>query len=336
MMIYVQRYRDSRIPFESTFPVWELTLRSDENAKESPLGHFTSEIPSPPEKIWIQGREDALSILAHAQQVGLAIVGTRAPQERVLQLIQNTLGELRASQLIIVSGFARGVDAAAHTGALQVGLKTIAILGTALHRRYPVSHHDFLRKQILESGGLILSEVNQDAPQMEFQFLRRNRLIAAFTRATWIGQAAERSGALNTAEWAGRLGRPLFVTPCFPGDPFLAGNQRLLSETHARPIFSASCLSSVWLELLSPSPVKPRLEKRKKNPPPLNQKNNLSLQLEGFIREETMKQGGVDLFALQSVFCTGAVAYPDFFKCLQSLLSEGIIKEKGGFLHYHE
>jgi hypothetical protein len=108
----------------------------------------------------------------------------------------------------------------------------------------------------LESGGLVVSEFAPDALAKPDHFIRRNRLIAGWSSATWIVEAGARSGAINTATWAKAQDRPCFVTPCYPGDPTIEGNQRLLesrkvNEGFIRPFWSAKSLGEVWLDLES-------------------------------------------------------------------------------------
>ena len=161
---------------------------------ETLLAPFFADNP----RIWIQGNTALLSQLPHN---GLAIVGTRLPTLRSIDWVEQTILGLKDRNLVIVSGLARGIDAAAHVAALKAGLPTVAILGCGLDHTYP-PEHTRLRAQILEAGGAIISEFEPSLPARAHYFLKRNRLIAGWSRATWVVEAPGRSGTLNTAAWA--------------------------------------------------------------------------------------------------------------------------------------
>ncbi len=207
------------------------------------------DVPEPPENLWIETADTDLSVLISLPDRGLAIVGPRLPQERARSLVRRVTASLRDSQLCIVSGFARGIDAEAHIAALRTGLPTVAILGCGLDINYP-AHGRSLKREIIEGGGAVVTEYAPGTVAFASHFLHRNRLIAAWTKATWMVQAREKSGALNTASWCQKLDRTLFVTPCFPDDPSFEGNQRLLSREGAWPLFSRKSLEPVWLDLI--------------------------------------------------------------------------------------
>lgn len=217
-----------------------------------PLLHpLFSSVIQPPGRIWIEGKESAFRLIERLPEDGLAVVGTRAPDRRALFLLVETIRRLRGSPLIIISGLARGIDSAAHEAALSAGLPTVAILGCGINRTYP-PENTRLRKRILEAGGLILSDYEPDSSPLPSYFIQRNRLIAGFASATWIVQSGYRSGALNTAAWALKQNRRLYVTPSFPGDPSFLGNESLLvKQDEAIPLWSAESLASNWITLFS-------------------------------------------------------------------------------------
>ena len=186
---------------------------------------------------------------------GLAIVGTRYPQRKSFDLLEKTMESLRGSGLVIVSGFARGIDSRAHELALEYGLKTIAILGCGLNNDYPRENRD-LRKRILEDGGMMISPFERNFEPLPRNFLSRNQLIAFFSQAVWVVEAAAISGTLNTARHASELNRDLYATPSFPGDPFFEGNQKLLSQQFCEkyPVadlfFGVHSLAKTWGQFL--------------------------------------------------------------------------------------
>src|SRR5690606_30928665 len=98
----------------------------------------------------------------------------------------------------------------------------------------------------------MVSHFASGTPAYASHFLERNQLIAGFARATWVVEAAEVSGTLNTAMWAARMDRDIYATSCFPNDPFFQGNEKLLSHRHphrypiAQPLFGAHSFSASW------------------------------------------------------------------------------------------
>ena len=217
-----------------------------------PLMHpLFSAVPSPPARVWIEGRESAFRILGRLPGDGLAVVGTRSPDRRALFLLVETIRRLRGSPLVILSGLARGIDSAAHEAALSAGLPTIAVLGCGIRKTYP-PEHTRLRERIVDAGGLIVSDFAPDDEPMPSHFIARNRLIAGFASATWIVQSGYRSGALNTAHRTLKMSKPVFVTPSFPGDPSFLGNESLLAkEPGTIPLWSAESLTAQWISLFS-------------------------------------------------------------------------------------
>lgn len=141
----------------------------------------------------------------------VAIVGSRAATGYGLERAGRLAADLARLGAVIVSGLARGIDAAAHRGALEAGGVTVAILPGGLDAITPASHAGLARW--IARRGALLSEWPGTHPAKRGLFLRRNRLIAALAQATVVVEAAERSGALSTARVARRLGRPLFAVP---------------------------------------------------------------------------------------------------------------------------
>lgn len=156
--------------------------------------------------LWVRGPARLSEISAP-----VAIVGARSA---------TTYGESAAAELaadvaragsVVISGAAYGIDQAAHRGTLAARGQTIAVLACGADRIYPSAHRDLLAQ--LAQHGAIVAEVGLGHAPMRQRFLSRNRLIAALARGTVVVEAAARSGAINTAGWATRLGRPLMAVP---------------------------------------------------------------------------------------------------------------------------
>jgi len=228
---------------KTLFPIHRLDLKLESYRQ------LFSKIKSPPKTIYIQGKPEALKLLDSLPDRGFAVVGTRAPQKRCLELTEKTILGLRSTGLIILSGLARGIDQKAHEAALKAGLPTIAVLGCGIDQTYPPENEN-LKNEILARGGLILSEWGPGIDPLPPFFIQRNRLIAGLSQATWVVQAGERSGACNTGGWATDMNKKLYCTPSFPGDPALMGNQKLILNKQATPLWSIDDLTQTWFDLI--------------------------------------------------------------------------------------
>lgn len=239
---------------------------------------------SVPDFIEVESEEPPLKLLEDLPELGLAIVGTRHPELRSLEQIERTLESLRSTRLIILSGFARGVDAHAHEIAVRYGLKTLGILGCGIDVDYPRGNRD-LRKRILGAGGALISPFPRGTPPWAGNFLERNSLIAGLAKAVWVVEAAAASGTLNTAHWATRLNRDLYATSCFPGEPRFEGNEKLLSQRRtdrypvAASFFGPHSLAATW-PALSWNSTPPPGESLQKEPPTRLQRWVLEIQRE--------------------------------------------------------
>ncbi len=164
------------------------------------------EIFDPPVVLWLRG--DA-SLLAWP---GIAIVGTRQPTPYGAGMAQMLARDLAAHGLVVLSGMARGVDTAAHRGALEAGGKTIAVWGTGIDVIYP-KENKRLAEQILESGGTILSEYAMGTFPAPQNFPIRNRILSGMSVGVLVIEAGENSGTRITARCALEQNREVFAVP---------------------------------------------------------------------------------------------------------------------------
>lgn len=160
----------------------------------------------PPLGLWVKGplRLDSLDR-------SVAIVGSRSATTYGADVAAEIAAVTARSGYCVVSGAAFGIDQAAHRGAIGGGGPTIAVLACGVDRAYPAAHKALLDH--LGAEGAVVSELAPGCSPTRLRFLARNRLIAAMTRGTVVVEAAVRSGALNTANWAGRLNRHLLGVP---------------------------------------------------------------------------------------------------------------------------
>ncbi|MBK6576541.1 MAG: DNA-processing protein DprA [Sandaracinaceae bacterium] len=148
----------------------------------------------------------------------VAIVGTRRADPEALDFAHGLARDLASAGIVILSGGALGVDAAAHRGALAANGKTVAVLASGFAKPYPPSHGPLFEE--IAASGALLTEAPDEGAFEGFRFLHRNRLIAALGHSgTIVIQAPIRSGTLSTAEDARRLKRPVWVVPGAPWDP---------------------------------------------------------------------------------------------------------------------
>ncbi len=162
-------------------------------------------IPDPPPVLWLTGR------LAPPGGPSVAIVGSRAGSPYALEAAERLAGDLATRGVTIVSGLARGVDSAAHRGALAVGGKTVAVLGSGADVIYPAEHVELARS--IAQTGAVVSEFLPGTPPRPGQFPRRNRIISGMAVAVVVVEASERSGSLITAACALEQGRDVMVVP---------------------------------------------------------------------------------------------------------------------------
>ena len=180
------------------------------------------EIDTPPIVLYIKGEltpEDALS---------LSLVGSRDAKDYGRKASYRLSYQLAQRGLTIVSGLARGIDTAAHRGALEAGGRTIAVMGSGLSFIYPATNTD-LAEKITESGALI-SEFPMETTPKPNNFPRRNRIISGLTLGTVVVEASNRSGALITARLAGEQGREVFAVPGEIFSELSTGTHRLINN----------------------------------------------------------------------------------------------------------
>jgi DNA processing protein len=202
--------------------------------------------------LWVAGS------LAGLERRIVAVVGTRAPSEAARQRARALGDALGAAGLCVVSGLALGVDGAAHAGALSAGAPTIGVLGGG-HRHFFPPRNLALARSMLELDGAVLSPFAPDEPARPWQFLQRNGVVAALADAVVIVEAAERSGALNTASWAANFGIEVLA---FPGDverPKAAGCNALIRDGATLVRNAADVLEALGLSRPDAAPTQTRL-----------------------------------------------------------------------------
>jgi DNA processing protein len=182
---------------------------------------YLAELPDAPPTLAVLGD---VSLLA---QKCIGMVGARNASASGLRFAEQLAAELAAQNLVIVSGLARGIDAAAHEGALRTG-KTIAVIAGGLDMPYPPENAG-LQKRIAEAG-LVVAEAPLGTAPIAKHFPKRNRIIAGLGLGLVVIEAAARSGSLLTVRLANEAGREIFAVPGAPLDPRSKGGNELIRQ----------------------------------------------------------------------------------------------------------
>lgn len=178
------------------------------------------QIHDPPSRLFVRGRMPSGPMIA--------VIGSRRATPYGQRVAERLGRQLSEAGVVVVSGLARGVDGAAHRGALQGPTPTVAVMATGLDLIYPPEHLD-LSAAIVQTGALI-TEAEEGTLPLPGYFPVRNRIISGLSLGVVVVEAAERSGALITARMALEQGREVFCVPGSIENPLTAGGHRLLKD----------------------------------------------------------------------------------------------------------
>jgi len=209
---------------------------------------FLLNLHDPPPLLFLRGRTDLL------ETPSITIIGSRRATARSRDVAERLGRALALAGIPVASGLALGIDGAAHRGALAEGGDTLAVLGRGPDAAYPPSHRRLFR-EILQRG-LVISEFAPGTPPLPHHFPRRNRILAAISRAVVVVEAGARSGALITVDHALDLGLDVWSVPGPIDLPACEGSNRLLGEG-ARPLLSVASFVSEVGGSARPSPIGP-------------------------------------------------------------------------------
>ena len=188
------------------------------------------EIAQPPWVLYIKGMSPSFPTAC------LAVVGTRQPTNYGRRVARKMAAEIASRGWVVVSGMAAGIDSEAHRGALEADGKTVAVLGTGVDVVYP-RHLRSLYAELVEKGA-VCSEMPPGTAPHPGLFPRRNRIISGLSVGTLVVEAAERSGALITADFSMEQGREVFAVPGPVTSEKSAGTNRLIQQ-------GAKCVTGV-------------------------------------------------------------------------------------------
>jgi DNA processing protein len=204
------------------------------------------EIPDPPPFLYLMGE-------LNGSETAVAIVGSRRATQYGLCTATRLARELVSQRVTVISGMARGIDTAAHWGALKTGGRSIAVLGCGIDVVYPPENGALHRA--LAEGGALLSEFPLGTEPLAENFPRRNRIISALSRGVVVVEAGERSGSLITAHFALEQGREVFAVPGNVTSTKSRGVNRLIKEGAKLVERVEDILEELSIEVLPNLPV---------------------------------------------------------------------------------
>lgn len=195
----------------------KITIKDKEYPKQ------LKNIPNPPKQLYFIGDIELLN------KNSIAIIGSRNASENGKKLASKFSKELVTQGIVTVSGMAKGIDAEAHRCTIEAGGKTIAVLGNGLNHIFPPENTN-LYKEIIKSGGLIISEYSPNTPPSSNLFLKRNRIVSGISIGVLVVEAAYRSGTSVTAKLAKEQNRKVFVLPHEINDKYGVGTNKLIRK----------------------------------------------------------------------------------------------------------
>lgn len=205
--------------------------------------YMLKNISDPPMVLYIKGDLDLCNL-----EKTLAVVGSRRASTNAKDTLSKIIGELRNTDICIVSGLASGIDTTAHNAALSSNLKTIGVIASGFDFVYPTANRE-LYKKIEEGNGAILTEYFPTFQPLQFRFPQRNRIVSGLAYGTLVAEAAIRSGALITANLCLEQGRELMCIPGLVSNPNTEGIYKLLKQGATMITCAADILNSLNWEV---------------------------------------------------------------------------------------
>lgn len=284
--------------------------------KQKQFPELLREIPKLPDKIYVIGDLPE----SDKPVFYISIIGTRKFSEYGKCACERIIKEIAEQKnnidVVIVSGIALGIDAIAHRAALKNNLKTIAVPGSGLDFSvfHPRTNHG-LARDIIESGGCLLSEFDWEMPAAVYMFPQRNRIVAGLSHATFVIEAPERSGALITADFALDFNRDVCALPGSIFSENSSGTNKLI-KAGATPVTAGTDILKTFelyeeIEEGSPAVEMENLTE--------NEKKILSLLGDQTDKDELLRRSGLSIVEANTT--------------LTSMQLKGLIKEFGGNIY---
>lgn len=221
-------------------------------------------LPNFPLVLYVSGDLDCLK-----NKISIAVVGTREPCRNSVCIARALSASVTRSGAVVVSGGAKGIDSAAHLGAMDAGGRTVAVLGCGLNSSY-LPENKALRNDISKNGALV-TEYPPDTPGIGRNFPVRNRIISGLAYGTVVIEASERSGSLITARYALEQGRDVYAVPGDIMSSGFTGANKLIHDG-AKPVFNAMDVLEEYAmrypEYLDESKIEQKLTMKTYSSPP--------------------------------------------------------------------
>jgi DNA processing protein len=291
-----QRHDISLVPLES--PDYPRSLR---------------EIPDPPGLLFVRGS------LQPQDALGVAIVGSRHATHYGLAQAERLAASLVRAGLTVISGLARGIDGAAHRGALNAGGRTIAVLGGGLVDIYPPEHAELARD--VAAQGAVLTETPVRAAPVAGSFPQRNRIISGMSLGVIVVEAAVHSGALITARHAMEQGREVFAVPGRVDNRMSHGCHRLIRDG-AKLVETADDVLEELGPLVEAAP-------RASEGPPIHHPAELLLNE---VEQQVLGTISLDPLTVDQVIAKSGLTTPQVLSTLSILEMRRLVKRLGGNL----
>jgi DNA processing protein len=218
---------------------------------ETGYPHLLKEISMPPPVLFTKGDLSGMGSTA------VAVVGSRKASLAGTAMAATLARDLAELGFVVVSGLARGIDTAAHKGALETGGRTVAVLGSGIDDIYPPEN--IALADLISKSGAVISELPPGSPPLRQNFPRRNRIISGLCLGTVVVEAGEISGALITASCALEQNRSVFAVPSTPGFSRSKGANRLLREGATLVESASDIVEELRPQLECPRPACPDL-----------------------------------------------------------------------------
>ena len=258
----------------------------------------------------------------------LAVVGTRRMTSYGRRVTEELVGEIASQGITIVSGFMYGIDATAHKAALRVGGKTIAVMPCGIDIIHPSDQAD-LYKEVLDSGGLVISEYEGNFKPLLWTYPKRNRIVAGLSQATLVMEAGEKSGSLITANFAKKYKRKLFVVPGPLTSSVSFGIMQLIREGAAVATSAKDVLD--FYKVKSQITIRQLADKFQTNPksqiPNVNSENTLERKILEQLHREPLEADQLARMLGVGIAPLGAT--------LSTMQLAGIITEENNKYHAH-
>ena len=270
-------------------------------------------IPDPPPLLYMTGQ------LNQADHQAIAVVGSRRGTPAGCVFTRQLSEQLAEIGFTIVSGLARGIDAAAHEGALKSSGRTIAVLGCGVDKTYPPEHRK-LRDHI-ETRGAVLSEFSPGTPPRGYHFPQRNRLISGLCLGVVVTEAAAKSGSLITARFASEQNREVFAIPGSLSNVMSRGPHSLIKQG-AKLVEGPDDIIEELLPQLE-SPMCDRI--KDPSPSPISESPDLEAE-----EQAVYDQISLEPITLEEIITQGCLSAAEVLSILLSLEMKGLIRQLPG------